>query len=349
MSHFWRRLKKPFFVLAPMADVTDIVFRHFVLRHSRPDVVYTEFVACRELLQGRESCMRHLGYSEQERPIVAQLFGAEPDDFFAGAQRIRTLGFDGLDINMGCPDRRVEKRGAGARLMQDPQRAQTIIQAAKAGLDGLPLTVKTRLGYHTVETASWIGAVLEAKPDVLVVHGRTRQEMSAAPAHWDEIARAAEMARDAGVLCVGNGDVESREQGEEYAQRFGVDGIMIGRGVFGNPWVFAPRAERSEREKLIALAQLITQFSGFWQATKNDGLLKKHFKAYVEGFPGSPALRGGLMESRHSMEAIETLSRYFYGQGWVFPDWVYEPIVLSTAFCNHSKTQVPRPKRRSFD
>lgn len=339
MNHFWRRLKKPFFVLAPMADITDIVFRNFVLRYSRPDVVYTEFVACKELLspQRRRPFMRHLGYSEQERPIVAQVFGAEPEHFFAGAQRIRALGFDGMDINMGCPDRRVEKQGAGARLMQDPQRAQTIIQAAQAGLDGLPLAVKTRLGYHTIDTAPWISALLAAKPDVLVLHGRTRQEMSEAPAHWDEIALAAGMAHDAGVLCVGNGDVESREQGEEYAQRFGVDGIMIGRGVFGNPWVFAPRAERSEQEKLRALACLITQFSGFWKATKNAGLLKKHFKRYVDGFPDSLALRGELMESRSSTEAITTLSRYFYGKGWVFPDPVYAPIVLSTAFTAQSK------------
>lgn len=329
--NFWRQLKKPFFVLAPMADVTDIVFRHFVLRHSRPDMVYTEFVACKALLspKGRGPFIHHLKYAEQERPIVAQVFGSEPDDFFAGAQRIRALGFDGLDINMGCPDRRVEKQGAGAYLMRDPQRAQAIIQAAKAGLAGLPLTVKTRLGYHTIETAAWIGAVLAAKPEVLVIHGRTRQEMSEAPAHWDEIALAASMAHDAGVLCVGNGDVGSREQGEEYAQRFGVDGVMIGRGVFGNPWVFAPCAERSEPEKLIALAQLITQFSGFWKATKNDGRLKKYFKAYVTGFPDSRALRGRLMASRHSMEAIEMLSQYFRRQGWVFPDPVYEPIVLT--------------------
>lgn len=211
MNHFWRRLKKPFFVLAPMADVMDIVFRHFVLRHSRPDVVYTEFMACKDplSLKGRELFIRDFGYSEQERPIVAQVFGSEPNDFFAAAQRIRVLGFDGMDINRGCPDRRVEKQGAGARLMRDPQRTQTIIQAAKAGLDGLPLTVKTRLGYYTIETASWIGAVLEAKPDVLVLHGRTRQELSQVPAHWDEIALAASMAHDAGVLCVGNGDTNS--------------------------------------------------------------------------------------------------------------------------------------------
>lgn len=320
-----------------MADVTDIVFRHFVLRHSRPDVLYTEFVACKGLRapDRRRPLMPHLWYSEQERPIVAQVFGSEPDDFFACARRLREWGFDGMDINMGCPDRRVEKQGAGASLMRDPSRAQTLIRAAKAGLDGLPLTVKTRLGYHTIETASWIGAVLAAKPDVLVVHGRTRQELSDAPAHWDEIALAANMARDAGVLCVGNGDVASREQGEEFARRFGVDGVMIGRGVFGNPWVFAGRAARGESEQLAALARLITQWEGFWQARKNHGLLKKHFKAYVDGFPGSKALRAELMGTSKSSEAMATLSRYFQRQGWSFPDMVYQPIVLSTSLAGH--------------
>jgi len=228
-----------------------------------------------------------------------------------------------MDINMGCPDRRVEKRGAGARLMRDPPRAQALIRAAKAGLDGLPLSVKTRLGYHAIETAAWIGALLAAQPDVLVVHGRTRQELSEVPAHWDEIALAARLAHDAGVLCVGNGDICSREQGEDYAQRFGVDGVMIGRGVFGNPWVFGPRAERSEAEKLQALADLITQFSGFWQTTKNDQILKKHFKAYVAGFPGSPVLCTRLLTSRSADEAIALLTEYFHHQGWPFSEPVY--------------------------
>lgn len=329
MNHFWQQLKKPFFVLAPMADVTDIVFRNFVLRYSRPDVLYTEFVACKMLLapKNRKLLMRYLQYSPSERPIVAQLFGSEPDDFFACARLLREWGFDGMDINMGCPNRRVERRGAGAHLMRDPQRAQAIIQAAKEGLGDLPLAVKTRLGYHVIETESWIGAVLAAKPDVLVVHGRTRQEMSEVPAHWDEIAVAATMAHDVGVLCVGNGDVDSREQGEEYAQRFGVDGIMIGRGVFGNPWVFATHAERSESEKLLALARFITQFTGFWQTAKREGLLKKHFNAYIEDSPGSKTLRMELMTTASAAAALETLARYFHQHGWIFPEIFYERIM----------------------
>jgi tRNA-dihydrouridine synthase len=176
MLHFWQHLKPPFFILVPMAEVTDIVFRNFVLRYSRPEVVYTEFVAAKALLARKRQVplRRALWFSEVERPIVAQVFGAEPAEMWACARLIRRLGFDGMDINMGCPDRRVEKQGAGARLMRDPPRAQALIQAAKAGLDGIPLSVKTRLGYHAIETASWIGAVLAAQPDVLVLHGRTR-------------------------------------------------------------------------------------------------------------------------------------------------------------------------------
>ncbi|MCB1920319.1 MAG: tRNA-dihydrouridine synthase family protein [Candidatus Competibacteraceae bacterium] len=325
MQHFWQRLNPPFFVLAPMAEVTDIVFRNFVLRYSRPEVVYTEFVATKALLARKRqvSLRRALWFSEVERPIVAQVFGADPAEMFASAQLIRRLGFDGMDINMGCPDRRVERHGAGAALIRDPPRAQALIQAAKAGLDGLPLSVKTRLGYHAIETTAWISALLVAQPDVLVVHGRTRQELSAVPAHWDEIALATRLAHDAEVLCVGNGDIRSREQGEDYAQRFGVDGVMIGRGVFGNPWVFAPHADRREAEKLQALADLITQFSGFWQTTKNDQILKKHFKAYVTGFPGSSALCARLLASQSAAEALDTLAAYFHHQGWPFPEPVY--------------------------
>lgn len=334
MQHFWQRLKKPFFVLAPMADVTDIVFRRFVLRHSRPAVLHTEFFACKELIapQNQTTLIRQFGYSELERPIVAQVFGADPETFYTGAQRIRALGFDGLDINMGCPDRKVERQGAGARLMRDPQRAQAIIAAAKAGLAGLPLTVKTRIGYQTVDTEAWIGALLAARPEVLTVHGRTRQELSTVPAHWDEIARAANMAHDAGVLCIGNGDIHSREQGEAYAERFGVDGVMIGRGVFGNPWVFAPAAERSAPEKLLALARLIIQFSGFWNATQNDARLKKHFKVYAAGFAGAAALQQRLLETGNAQEALAALADYFHDKGWRFPQLAYEPITLSAAF-----------------
>jgi tRNA-dihydrouridine synthase len=328
MKHFWRQLPRPFFVLAPMADVTDIVFRNFVLGYSRPDVLYTEFVACRALLlhKNRKLLERYLQYTATERPIIAQLFGAEPEEFFTAGQLLRAWGFDGMDINMGCPNRRVERRGAGARLIQDPLRAQAIIQAAREGLGALPLAVKTRLGYHRIDTEAWIGAVLDARPDVVIVHGRTREELSQVPAHWDQIALAARLAHDAGVLCVGNGDIQSREQGEAYAQQFGVDGVMIGRGVFGNPWVFAAQAERATPEKLLALARLITQFTGFWQRAKHEGLLKKHFGAYVAGFPDAPALRMELFMTRTAADAIKALARYFQQQGWSFPDPVYEPI-----------------------
>lgn len=329
MTDFWRTIKKPFFILAPMADVTDVVFRDFVSDHSRPDVLYTEFVACRGLLspKGREHLLRNLLYTERQRPVVAQVFGAKPDDFFACAKFIRELGFDGMDINMGCPDRKVEKQGAGASLIRDPKRAREIIRAAKDGLGDVPLAVKTRLGYDSIETQSWIGALLEEKPDALIVHGRTRKEMSKVSAHWDEIALAARMAHEAGVVCVGNGDVESREQGMEYAEKFGVDGIMIGRGVFGNPWVFAASRHRSESEKLVALGRLAVQFGGFWRGSKNFNVLKKHFKAYMEGHPGSKELRTELMTASDENEVVRILGEYFHQKGWELPEIVYEPIL----------------------
>lgn len=316
---FWRKLPKPFFVLAPMAEVTDVVFRQFVLAYSRPDVLYTEFVACRGLLnaEGRKNLMCDLYYTLTHRPIVAQIFGGDPKDFYASARLICELGFDGVDINMGCPDKKVEKQGAGAALIKDPKRAQDIILATKEGAGGIPVAVKTRIGYNKIETESWIGALCEVKPEVITVHGRTRKEMSLVPARWDEIARAVEIIAGHDIVAVGNGDVTSREEGERKAEESGADGVMIGRGVFGNPWVFSQNApRRCAKEKVQALLRLAYMFETFWRGdygTKNFNILKKHVKAYVNGFDGAKELRELLMGTQNAREMEEVVSQVFGG------------------------------------
>lgn len=241
MKNFWRELPRPFFVLAPMADVTDVAFREFIAMTGKPDVMYTEFVACRGLRsdKGRQALLRDLYYTERQRPIVAQLFGSDPEDFRWCARFVRELGFDGVDVNMGCPDKKVEKQGAGAALIQNPDRARAIIRALKEGAGDMPVAVKTRIGYNTIDIQGWIEEILQERPDALIVHLRTRKEMSKVSAHWEVMPRIVAMARDAGVVVVGNGDVASRAEGEKRARESGCDGIMIGRGVFGNPWVFA--------------------------------------------------------------------------------------------------------------
>ncbi|HXV26832.1 MAG TPA: tRNA-dihydrouridine synthase [Candidatus Paceibacterota bacterium] len=297
---FWTKLPRPFFVLAPMADVTDVPFRSVVAECGRPDVFYTEFVSAHGLNSpGRPKLMLDLALTDADHPIVAQFFGTEPEHFLAAGKLARELGYDGVDVNMGCPDRSVLKQGAGIALAKDPARAQAIIHALREGFGG-PTSVKTRLGlYRTDEMETWIPALLETKPDALIVHGRTMKEMSKVPAHWDLIGRVVQMARGTGIPVVGNGDVFSRTQGEELAKAWEVDGIMVGRGIFRNPWLFASQQrEHSPVERLELALNHAERWMSHWGGTKSFDLMKKFFKAYVSEWPGAAELRGKMMACR---------------------------------------------------
>lgn len=301
MKHFWSQLKKPFFVLAPMADVTDVPFRTIISQCGRPEVFYTEFVSAHGLASaGRDVLLRDLALAPTDHPIIAQFFGTWPEHLYAAGKLARELGFDGVDINMGCPDRGVMKQGAGISLCKTPELAKDLIVALREGAGGLPVSVKTRLGlYKTAEMDTWIPALLEAKPDALIVHGRTMKEMSKVPAHWDLIGRAAQMCHDAGVVCIGNGDVMSREQGIELASTHGVDGLMVGRGIFHNPWFFNPvQTEHSPRERLELLLKHVDLWTVQWQGIKSFDLMKKFFKVYCSEWSGAADLRAQLMTCR---------------------------------------------------
>jgi nifR3 family TIM-barrel protein len=249
---FWGGLPKPFFALAPMADVTDPAFRRLIAKHSRhgqsgggPDVFWTEFVSANGLMSpGRKALERDLAYTEAERPIVAQLFTSTPENMRKAAQLCAELGFDGIDINMGCPDKTIEKQGAGACMIKTPDVAVAIIRAAKEGIESsgreVPISVKTRVGYNKVEIEEWIPTLLRENIAALTVHARTRKELSAVPADWSRIKRVVEIRDALGVSTriIGNGDVADIADGIEKAKQTGVDGIMIGRAIFGNPWLF---------------------------------------------------------------------------------------------------------------
>lgn len=315
MKNFWEKLrdeKKPFFVLAPMADVTDAAFRQMLVKYGKPDVTYTEFVSANGLCSvGREALMERLKFQESERPIVAQIFGAKPEHFFESAKLIAELGFDGVDINMGCPDRAVLKQGAGSSLIQTPELAREIIRATKNGIKEsgkkIPVSVKTRIGFYRNELETWIGEILAEKPDALIVHGRTRKQIFGGQADWESINQAAKMAQEAGVVFVGNGDVKSREDGIEKAKACGADGVMIGRAFFGNPWLLGKKNadEISTEEKLNVLIEnlkLIMQHDP--QHKFYD--LKKHIAMYVRGFDGAKELRAKLIEAG-SVEGVEEI------------------------------------------
>lgn len=317
MGNFWSGLKRPIFVLAPMANVTDAAFRRIIAKYSRPagpDVFWTEFVSVEGLLSaGREKLLVDFWFTDAERPIVAQIFGGKPEQFYEVAKLCVELGFDGIDINMGCPDAGVEKSGGGAALIKDPPRAQKIILETKRGVadagSSIPVSVKTRLGYNVNELQTWLPALLEVKPAAITLHARTRKEMSAVPAHWDQVARAVELAGGSGVLILGNGDVNTLEEARARVKETGCDGVMIGRGIFGNPWLFAEKIPSVE-EKLRVCIEHTQLFAQLFKDIKPLDVMKKHYKAYVNGFEGAKELRMKMMEAKSAGE-IEILVQEF--------------------------------------
>ena len=312
-SGFWKELNKPFFVLAPMADVTDTVFRQIIAKHSHPDAMFTEFVSCDGLCsKGKENLLHNLQFVPSERPIVAQVFGATPKHFYETAKLIVELGFGGIDINMGCPDKAIIKQGAGSALILNPTLAKEIIQATQEGAgEKNPVSVKTRLGYAKDEAETWIPALLEMKLPALTIHGRTVKEMSKVPARWDRIKDVVEMAKDTGTLIIGNGDVASIEEAHKRVKETGVDGVMLGRAVFGNPWLFNKYGVKpSLSETLQVLSEHTQLFEKTWGKTKSFDLMKKHYGSYISGFPGAKELRMQLMTCKNAAEIAHRVQAY---------------------------------------
>ncbi len=319
MSNFWNKLKKPFFALAPMADVTDPAFRRMFAKYGKPDVTFTEFVSSDGLCSiGKTRLLRDLVYSEEERPIVAQIFGSKPENIEKAVEIIRELGFDGVDINMGCPDKNVEKQGAGSAMIKNPKLAKEIIEAAKRGArmglkGGIPISVKTRVGYNKVEIESWIPTLLDAKPAALTIHARTRREMSLVPARWEHVKDVAKMAKGSGVVILGNGDVWTRDDGINKAEYSNADGVMVGRGVFGNPWFFSKETTIDDitfEKRFSVMLEHTALFLELSGDIKSFSVMKKHYKAYVNGFDGAKDFRTSLMNS-DSYEEIELLVENF--------------------------------------
>lgn len=315
-------------VLAPMADVTDTAFREMIAKHSRmgkpcggPDVMWTEFVSANGLTSaGREVLQRDLEYTEKERPIVAQLFTSDPDTMFKASVLCRELGFDGIDINMGCPDKTIEKQGAGSKMMTTPRKAQAVIKAAQEGAEHIPVSVKTRLGFNKIEYQEWLPYVLEMKVPALTIHLRTRKEMSLVPAHWELAGEVSDFVRSVsgnslsgGPVLIGNGDVKSVREGKMLAEKSGFDGAMIGRGVFGTPWFFDEEAfekGKSTEEKLLISLEHVKLFEKKLGDIKSFSIMKKHYKAYCNGFDGAKELRMKIMEAKDSVEMEKVIKEF---------------------------------------
>jgi tRNA-dihydrouridine synthase len=353
----------PIIALAPMADVTDVAFREIIAQESLigkkfggPDIFWTEFVSANGLdSAGRNALMRDLEYTQNHRPIIAQIFSPNPAKMYNAAYLICELGFDGIDINMGCPDKAIEKQGAGASMIKTPDVAREVIHAVKnavhdyalkAGTEPISVSVKTRIGYNAVQIDEWIPFLLATKIDALTVHLRTRKELSKVPANWDYIKKVLEY-RDKispETVIIGNGDVMDLSHAQELYNKYGVDGVMIGRAVFGNPWIFdwdrlvTKRPVRlptfvyqilppkwikkllgtarytvsavPQREKMQVLLQHAKLFNEKLGDIKSYSIMKKHFKAYCHGFTGAKELREKLMNTNNVSELEVVINEF---------------------------------------
>ncbi len=334
---FWKDIKdkakaenRPLYVLAPMADVTDVAFRKVINTYGKPDVTWTEFVSADGLIratpEGKEKLLRDLKFDPTiERPIVAQLFSSHPEYMKQAAALVQELGYDGIDINMGCPDKGIEKQGCGSAMIKNPENAVAVIKAAKEGAPNLPITVKTRIGYNKNELETWLPKLLSAEPAVVTIHARTRKEMSKVPARWEHVQRAVEI-RDEyfkdkegdKTLILGNGDAVTIEDAYQKAVFANADGVMIGRGIFGNPWLFRNLQTRevyipSLKERFDVMLEHTREFVKQLGDIKSFAIMKKHYKAYVNHFDGAKELRVELMEKADTAEDVEQIVSQFLG------------------------------------
>lgn len=314
-KNIWKSLKKPFFVLAPMDDVTDTSFRRHVAKYAPADLYYTEFTNVEGLFSvGREAVMKRLRFTESERPLIAQIWGLDPELYEKAAALCVELGFNGVDINMGCPESGVIKKGCCSALVNNPELAAKIIQATKKGAAGkIPVSVKCRIGFNKIVTEEWCGFLLDQDIDALIVHGRTTREMSKVPAHWDEIGKVVKLRdeKKKDTVIVGNGDVLSRAQGEQLAKEHGLDGIMVGRGIFHNFWIFnKEQTEHGVKERMETLLDHTNTFIEDWGETKHFAILRKFYKIYASGFDGASDLRVKLMETQNEKEVKKVVSDF---------------------------------------
>ncbi len=314
--NIWDNLPTPFFVLAPMDDVTDTVFRRVVASCAPPDLYFTEFVNVEALQSpGRDKTLPRLKFTPKEKPLIAQIWGLNPENFYKAAQDMVEMGFDGIDLNFGCPDKNVVRNGTCSAfiLPENRERALEIIQATREGASSLPVSVKTRLGY-TGPDLSWHELLLKQKLNALSIHGRTKVQMSKVPADWDRIGEISKLRDDVSpaTKIIGNGDVLTRQQGQELARKHGVDGIMIGRGIFNDPFVFAadsPWQSWSRQQKIGLYKKHVELFAATW--TNNERAIRtlnKFCKVYINGFDGAKELREQLMQASTTDDLVTILT-----------------------------------------
>jgi len=360
---FWRQLEKPIIALSPMDGVTDAPFRYISAKYGRPDIHFTEFTNVEGLARNAESMLTDFIFSDIERPVVAQIYGSEPESFYKVAILVCDLGFDGVDINMGCPAKNVASRGCGAALIKNPPLAKDIIRAVKQGVSDwqagrsvedlglkkkmarrirqmnldrmgtpevterklLPVSVKTRIGYDSVVIEDWVRHLLEEEPVAISIHGRTLKQMYNGSADWDAIARAAEVIHQTDTVVLGNGDLKTLEEVATKIRLSRVDGVLLGRGVMGNPWIFRNKERVKARiqgqgesiaddeigmdERLSTLLEHCRYFEQVKGAFRFSAM-RKHFGWYCKGFPGAAELRMKMFQTKSSQDVEQILTDF---------------------------------------
>jgi nifR3 family TIM-barrel protein len=313
--NIWQKLQKPILALAPMEDVTDTVFRRIVASCAPPDISFTEFTNVDGLVsQGRDLVAQRLRFTKGEHPLIAQIWGMKPENYLTIAKELVEMGFDGIDINMGCPEKSVVTHGACSALVENPSLAKEIIDATKEGAAGkIPVSVKTRIGFKKIVTEEWIGHILSCGIDALTVHGRTALEMSKPPVHWDEIAKVVNLRDEMNVATVvlANGDVKHAHEALEKVATYGVDGVMMGRAIFDDLWVFDRTEKRVHTvvEHLNIMKEHVSLFETTWGTTKNYAILRKFFKIYVRGFEGAGVWREKVMSTKSPAEVYPLIEQ----------------------------------------
>lgn len=338
---FWAQLEKPIIGLAPMDGVTDAPFRFMTAKYGKPSLHITEFTSVEGLCYGNVKGLKAFMYDQSERPVAAQIFGCNPESFYKVAFIVCELGFDGVDINMGCPAKNVASKGSGAALIQTPELAKEIVHKTRQGVQDwangkkieetelsqeiigtiykmyperperreLPVSVKTRIGFDDNSVEEWVKHLLEEEPVNISIHGRTLKQMYTGEADWEAIASAAKIIHQTETTVLGNGDITSVEDGLERTKKYGVDGFMIGRASFGNPWVF----DREHGEiKLTERFQAAIEHSHLYeQAFGQDYFvpMRKHLAWYCKGFHNASEVRQKLMRAASASDVQEILEQ----------------------------------------
>ncbi len=340
---FWGALKYPVIGLAPMDGVTDAAFRFIVKKYGNPQVIITEFTSVEGICAGATRTLQAFSYDESERPVVAQIFGSTPAAFYKATFVVAALGFDGIDINMGCPASNIAGKGAGAALIQTPELAKEIIrnvqQAAIEWADGknindvglpesilaevqkmqpqppqrklLPVSIKTRIGYNSIVIEEWIKHLLETNPVNISLHGRTLKQLYSGSADWDAIGRAAAIIHQTPTTLLGNGDIKNLQDAAIKIKQYNVDGVLIGRAAFGNPWIFQNKEHSQiplEEKFAVALEHCHVYEKIFTERLFLP--MRKHLAWYCRGFPHASEMRQKLMQTSNSKDVAAILKTY---------------------------------------